>query len=236
MGVGIQSEASGEVTKHAGHRLDVHTVLERDGGESVAEVVESDLRDTSPFKYPLEHVVDAVRGDRATIGRGKHILVVGLSLLLPQDFNCLRRNTNCSAGVFGFQRRFYDFAIHSSHLTAHLDNTILPVNVRPLQSEEFAPTQASCQFDVVHLVDTTALSFFQKRTELLGRYRLHFFMFYLGKLAGIGGVGQDDFCATARSIAEEMTWLIFRTVLALRPFGWPLDSILSTLPIVSSFR
>ena len=29
--VGVQGEAGGEVTQHTGHRLDVHTVLERNG-------------------------------------------------------------------------------------------------------------------------------------------------------------------------------------------------------------
>ena len=104
MCVGIQSKPGGEVTEHAGHRLDVHTVLERDGGEGVAEVVESDLRDACPFQHSLEHIVDAVRGDGAAVGRGKYIGVIGLSLLLPQDFDCLRRDADRPAGVLGFQR------------------------------------------------------------------------------------------------------------------------------------
>ena len=29
MGIGVQGEPGGEVTQHAGHRLDVHSVLER---------------------------------------------------------------------------------------------------------------------------------------------------------------------------------------------------------------
>ena len=83
MGIGVQGEACGEVTQHAGHRLNVHAVLQCDSCEGVAEVVESDLWDTSPLQYTLQHVVDAVRGDGAAIGRGKHIGVIGLLLLLP---------------------------------------------------------------------------------------------------------------------------------------------------------
>ena len=45
MGIGVQSEACGEVTQHTGDGLDVHTVLERDGGEGVAEVMEPNFRD-----------------------------------------------------------------------------------------------------------------------------------------------------------------------------------------------
>ena len=49
-------------------------------------VEESDLRDASPFEDTLEHIVDAVWGDGATIGRGKHILVISLSFLLFENF------------------------------------------------------------------------------------------------------------------------------------------------------
>lgn len=44
------------------------------------EVMESDLRDTCPLQHPLQHIVHAVRGGGATIGRGEHISVIGLSL------------------------------------------------------------------------------------------------------------------------------------------------------------
>ncbi len=35
MGVGVQGEACGEVTQHARYRLDVHTILQGDGGEGM---------------------------------------------------------------------------------------------------------------------------------------------------------------------------------------------------------
>ena len=46
MGIGVQGEACGEVAKHAGHGLDIHTILQGNGCEGVAEVMESDLRDS----------------------------------------------------------------------------------------------------------------------------------------------------------------------------------------------
>ena len=104
MGVGIQGEACGEVAQHSGHRLDIHAVLEGDGSKGVAEVVESDLRNASPFQHSLQHIIHAVRGDGATVRRGKHIGVIGLSFLLPQDFNRLGRNAYRPVGVLGFQR------------------------------------------------------------------------------------------------------------------------------------
>ena len=74
MGIGVQGEACGEVAQHAADCLDVYAVLQRDGGEGVAEVMKSDLRDTCPFEDTLQHIVDAVRGDGATVGRREHIV------------------------------------------------------------------------------------------------------------------------------------------------------------------
>jgi hypothetical protein len=42
MDVGVQGEAGGEVTQHTADRFDVHTVLQCDGSEGVAEMVRSD--------------------------------------------------------------------------------------------------------------------------------------------------------------------------------------------------
>lgn len=86
MGIGIQGEACGEVAQHTADRLDVHTVLEGDGCEGVAEVVKSDFRDTRSLKNPLQHVIYAVRRDGAAIGRREYILVMGLGFLLFENF------------------------------------------------------------------------------------------------------------------------------------------------------
>ena len=53
MGVGIQGEACGEVTEHAGHRLDVHAVLEGDGGEGVPLRYNNDKRKKPLFSRGL---------------------------------------------------------------------------------------------------------------------------------------------------------------------------------------
>ena len=53
MGVGVQSEPGGEVAQHARDSLNVHAVLECDGSEGVAEVVESDLWDACSCQHSL---------------------------------------------------------------------------------------------------------------------------------------------------------------------------------------
>ena len=44
MGIGVQGEAGGEVAQHTGYGLDIHTILQGNGSEGVAEIMESDLK------------------------------------------------------------------------------------------------------------------------------------------------------------------------------------------------
>ena len=85
MGIGIQCEPGGEVAEHAADGFDIHAVLQGDGGEGVAEIVESDLGDPGG-EDSLQHIIHAVRGYGAAVGGGEHILVVGLRFLLFQNF------------------------------------------------------------------------------------------------------------------------------------------------------
>lgn len=79
MDIGVQDETSGEEVQHAGYRFGVHTNLY---GSSECQ----------PFEDSLQHIVDTVQGDRSTVGRGEHIGVIDLALLLLPEFDCLRRN------------------------------------------------------------------------------------------------------------------------------------------------
>ena len=99
MGVGIQGEACGEVAEYAADDLDIHAVLEGNGCESVAEIVESDLRDACSLQHTLQHIIHTVRGDGTTIGRREHILVISFTLLLPQDFDYLGRDADSPVGI-----------------------------------------------------------------------------------------------------------------------------------------
>ena len=72
VGIGVQGEPCGEVTQHPGHRFHVHSVLQGQGSESVAQVVEPHLGQSCPFQHPMEHMQHTVRGDRPAIGGRKH--------------------------------------------------------------------------------------------------------------------------------------------------------------------
>ena len=53
MGIGVQGEPCGEVTQYAADGLDIDAVLECDGCEGVAEIVESDLWDACSLQHSL---------------------------------------------------------------------------------------------------------------------------------------------------------------------------------------
>lgn len=57
VGVGVQSETGGEVAQHTGDILDVHAVLQRQGCEGMAQVVEADAWQSRPLQHPVQHVV-----------------------------------------------------------------------------------------------------------------------------------------------------------------------------------
>ena len=102
MGIGVQGEACGEVAQHM-----IDTVR-GDGTavEGVAAVGKSESALTGEVSV----------GHRSR----KHIGIIALSFLLPQDFDCPGRDADYPVGFFGFQRFFHDFAIHSNYLTAYL--------------------------------------------------------------------------------------------------------------------
>ena len=67
MGVSVEGESSGKVPQHTGHRLDVNSVLQRQRGESVPQIVEPNFGESRPFQHPMEHIQHTIRGDGASI-------------------------------------------------------------------------------------------------------------------------------------------------------------------------
>ena len=82
MGVGVQGESRREVAQHPGDGLDIYAVLERQRGEGVSKVVETDFWQTCPLQHPVEHMEDTVRRDGATCGGWKYVLAVAAFFLL----------------------------------------------------------------------------------------------------------------------------------------------------------
>ena len=72
MGIGVQGKPCREVAQHPGHGLHIYPVLQGQGGEGVAQVVEPHLGQSCPFQHPVEHMQHTVRGDGPAIGGREH--------------------------------------------------------------------------------------------------------------------------------------------------------------------
>ena len=101
MGVGAESEARVIVSQCAGHRLDVHTVLEGQRGEGVSEVVEPDVLRADGLQDLLMGVAEGIRVEHgAGLGRHKQVRTVGvLAVLLHQQLHGPLRNGQLADGV-----------------------------------------------------------------------------------------------------------------------------------------
>ena len=112
MSVGVQRETCRKMPQHTRYGLDVHTVLQSQRCEGVAEVMKADAGQPRPFQHPLEHVQHAVRGHRASGGRWEYPFAVArFSSLLHQNVYRIRRQGQCAVGVFRFQRCLDHFAV-----------------------------------------------------------------------------------------------------------------------------
>ena len=76
MSVGVQREACRKMPQHARYSLDVHTVLQSQRCEGVAQVMEPHLWQPCPLQDAVQHVQHAVRRHGASDGRGKHPFAV----------------------------------------------------------------------------------------------------------------------------------------------------------------
>ena len=98
----------------------------------VAEIVESDAGQPSPFQHPLEHMQDAVQGHRASGGRWEYPFAVArLSSLLHQNVYRVCRQGQCAVGVLRFQRHLNDFAVDAPDLPPNPKVSFFQINVRP---------------------------------------------------------------------------------------------------------
>lgn len=105
-GVGVcpQGESSVVVAQHGGHRLDVHAVLESQGGEGVAQIVEPEVFQSGVFQDALvkgSYGIRMVHGPGSGGGEEPGIGWV-LGVLLDQQLHCLLWDGDLPDGVLSF--------------------------------------------------------------------------------------------------------------------------------------
>ena len=91
MSVGVQREACRKMPQHTRHGLDVHTVLQGQRCEGVAQVMKTHLWQPCPLQDAVQHVQDAVRGMGPPVGDGN------THSLLPVFLLCCIRTSIASA-------------------------------------------------------------------------------------------------------------------------------------------
>ncbi len=67
------------------------------------------------------------------------------------------------------------------------------VKVSPEKSEQLSPSQAAGQFQIEHRQDVAVRSRLEISTDLLRLDDLHFLLYYLRRIAVIGGIFPDQF-------------------------------------------
>ena len=126
VGISVQGKPRGEVAQHPRHRFHVHPVLQCQGGESVAQIVEPHLGQSCPFQHPMEHMQHAVRGNRPAIGGREHPWAIAhFSSLFFQNAYRILCQRQGAVGVFRFQRRFHHFPVDAGDLPAYRSVTHL---------------------------------------------------------------------------------------------------------------
>ena len=153
VGIGTQGEPRVVVAQHTGHSLDVHAILQGQGGEGMPEIVEADVLQSGvpeDLLVELYHRVGVVHLSGG--GRGEHIRVFRVLLvLLNQQIHCLlgdghpaHRGLGLGPGESQLAAGIFDV------LLAHRNRPVLDVQVVPWKGHQLALLQAAHQLQVEH--------------------------------------------------------------------------------------
>ena len=167
-------------------------------------------------------------------GRWEQIRITRVLFVLGnQQVNCLLRESQRPHGVACFRRTYNQFPTDSIYLFRDGKRFTLPIQVRPLEGQQFTAPQAGGQLQVESCEKASALRFRKVHPDFLLRQNFHFFLFQLRKLAALGGIGEDQplchrlFQAVVqqRVDASHHSWaeafvLEFRKILALDSSGF----------------
>ena len=74
-----------------------------------------------------------------------------------------------------------------------MENAILKVNVLPFEAKELTSPETRSQCDIIEFVYAAFFRFCEKGGELLGRERLHLFVFRLWQGASVSGIVPNQF-------------------------------------------
>lgn len=103
VGIGVQGKPCGEVAQHPGHGFHIHPVLQGQGSEGVAQVMEPHFWQPCPFQHPMEHMQHTVWGDGPAIGGREYPRAIPhFSSLFSQKAYRILCQGQGTVGIFGF--------------------------------------------------------------------------------------------------------------------------------------
>lgn len=190
VGVGPQGKACVVVAQHGGDGFDVHAVLESQGGEGVAEIVEPEMLQTGVFQDPLVkggHRVRMVHTSCAGGGEEPGVIRV-LGVLLDEQLHRLLGDSDLPDGVLRLgtgDHKITRFIFHS--LFADGDGPLLHVQVRPLQGHQLTLSDAADQLRAEHGQGVPPLRCVQVCLQIIGLQCLHLLVLCLGHHAAVCG-------------------------------------------------
>ena len=101
------------------------------------------------------------------------------------------RQRQCAVGVFRFQRGFYHFAVLPGDGPLDFQHTTVEINVRPFQSQQFAPPKSGSEVEVVEFVHAAVPGLPEEGAELVGGQRFHLFVLHLWQGAALRWIFRD---------------------------------------------
>ena len=192
--VDIDGSRRGDMSDDGGERFHVHTVLQRGGGEGMAQVVEADVLALRPHQYFFHLSIDALRIQRSVFfyRRGKHPAGIRPLLQLPQHGQHRRRQDHHPVRAFRLRRRYMQRTRHMNDLPLDVELAGAQIQIVPLQGADLAPPHAGRQLQQHHLVEAVLLRLDQKPLHLLVGEHLHLPRLLRRQLAADGGIHADQ--------------------------------------------
>lgn len=133
------------MAQHGGEGFHIHTVLQCQGCEGVAQIMKSNMLAPCMFQDELQSAAYYAGGDGAIFlhwGR-EHPAGVHRLFVLPQHCYHSRRQDDFTDGVLRLGRADLKLTPHVVDLLVHIQHAGFEVQVIPLQRHELAPAQTS---------------------------------------------------------------------------------------------
>lgn len=193
MGVDIQRGAAGHVADDGAQRLDVHSVLQRGGGEGVPEIVEPEALTLRPLQHCLEPFPDGgrIHGGILLDRGGEHPAGMNGLLVIPEYLQHRGWEEYRPIVGPGLGWRGHQFAPYPVNLPLYPQRPGAEVQVPPLEGQDLAPAQAGGQLQQQKLVASVLPGLDHQPLDLLRSQDFHFSAFDRREFTAVRWVAEE---------------------------------------------